>query len=271
LEGLALKWRHLAVTALALLLLAGGARLTAEQKKGRATGHDRRGGLAGKLGLTSEQKEKLHKIDQEFDQKEDPLEDKIRELRHEEHQAVWKVLTPEQREKAPGVMREAMEKELREVGDRLGLSDQQKERIHKVRAEYDRKIDQAAEKGGRSREQVRHLRQEEFAAIRKELTDAQRAKLPGIFREEAREWRDPAVRRDRLKALADKLDLSESQKKQIQQIHAKHDPEVSRLQEQLRDLHKHEHEAMGKVLTEDQRKKLHELREGRGGRSKTKS
>jgi len=261
-----MRWHQWVLTALAVLLLAGGNRVSAEKRKQAAQGHDRLAALAEKLGLSSDQKQQVGKIHHDYDQKEDKVEAQIRHQRHEEFEAVEKVLTPEQRKQVPGLLKAEREKELHQIGAKLHLSDQQKERIHKIRADYDSKIDKAgAGKGEKASEQVRHLRRQEFAAIRKELNDEQRAQVPGIFREEMRTWRDPAARRQRLKAIADKLGLSEDQRKQIHEIHAKHDPQVHQLHEQLRDLHHQEHEAVSKVLNDEQRQKLQELRKAREG------
>jgi len=261
-----MKWHLLG--ALAVLLLAGS--VSADDKKPPRAGHDRLEALAKALSLTSEQKEQVKKIRDDFDKKEDPLEHQVRHLRHEEHEAVEKVLTAEQRKKVPAILKAEMEKDLHEIAGKLSLTSTQKEHINKIRHEYDAKIDKLVKDGEKSAEQIRHLRREEFSAIRKELTEAQREKAPGILREEVREWRDPVVRRKRIKALQDKLDLSADQKKQVEQIHAKYDPQVEKLQTELRDLHKQEHEAMNKVFTEEQRKKMDELRKARQGKEKPK-
>jgi len=261
-----MKWHQWVLTALAVLLLAGGNRVSAEKRQQAAKAHDRLAALAEKLGLSSDQKEHIRKIHHDYDQKEDQVEAQIRHLRHEEFEALEKVLTPDQRKQVPGVLKAEREKELHAIGDKLHLSDQQKERIHKVRADYDSKIDKlAASKRDKAGEQIRHLRHQEFAAIHKELNEEQRAQVPGLFREEMRTWRDQAARRQRLKAVADKLGLSEDQRKQAKEVHAKYDSQTHQLHEQLRDLHRQEHEAISKVLTDEQRQKMQELRKGREG------
>jgi len=262
-----MKWHHLGV--FALLLLAGNW-LCADDKKPPAAGHDRLEALASKLGLSSEQKEKLKKIHDDFDKKEDPLEAQVRHLRHEEHEAAHKILTEEQRKKLPALMKAEMESELHDIAGKLSLTSKQREHIHKIRADFDAKIEKLGKEGEKAAAQVRELRHKEFEAIRHELTDAQREKVPGLFREEVREWRDPAQRRKHMKALQEKLGLSEEQKKEMDQLHAKYDPQLDKLHTELQELHKQEHEAMNKVFTEEQRKKLQELRQGSGSKEKPK-
>jgi len=253
--------------ALALLaLVAGAGRLSADDKKAEpARRHSRQEALAAKLGLSDEQKEQVKKIHHDFDQKEDALEHQLWSLHHEEREAVSKVLTSEQRAKAPELIRKGMEKELDKVADKLGLSSEQKQRVKKIHAGYAPKYRQlAGQKGKDTRGQFRHLRHEEFAAIRKELTAEQRAKLPGVVREEMHHWRDPAARRKVLKALGDKLGLSDEQKEQVKKAHEEYDPKIGKAVQQLAQVHKEEHEALEKVLTPEQRTKLRELRKGTG-------
>jgi len=264
---------RVAGAALALLVLvAGSGRLSADEKKAEAgRRHDRLEALAHRLGLSDQQKEQVRKIHHEFDQKEDPLEHQLWALHHEERQAIGKVLTKEQRAKVPEVFRAGMEKELDKVGARLGLSSDQKDQIRKIHAKYGPKFRELAkEKGEKSRGQFRHLRHEEFGEVRHVLNEEQRAKLPGVLRSEFRQWRDPAKRRQLLKAFADRIGLDDKQKEQVKEIHQKYDPQVQQLTDQLAKLHHQEREAVEKVLTAEQRTKLQELRKAHGSSSSGK-
>jgi Spy/CpxP family protein refolding chaperone len=262
---------RVAGAALALLaLVAGAGRLSADEKKSEAgKRHDRLEALAHRLGLNDKQKEEIRKIHHEFDQKQDPLEHQLWSLHHEERERIGKVLTKEQRDKVPGVFREGLEKELNRVGAKLDLSSDQKEQIRKIHAKYSPKFRELAQhKGGeKSRGQFRHLRHEEFAEVRHVLNEEQRAKLPGVLRSEFRQWRDPAKRRQLLKAFADRIGLDDKQKDQVKKIHEEYDPKVQQLTHQIAELHKQEHEAMEKVLTAEQRTKLQELHKAHGGSS----
>ena len=84
---------RVASTALALLVLMLWGGVTAGKETKR---HHRMEALAAKLNLTDQQKEKLNKIEEEFDRKEQPIENQLWTLHHEEHEAMAKVLTKEQ-------------------------------------------------------------------------------------------------------------------------------------------------------------------------------
>jgi hypothetical protein len=261
-----MRWQRLGVTALVPLLLAGAGRLSAADQPA-AKAHDRLEALGAKLGLSAEQKEAIRKIHAAYDQKEDKLEAEMRELRHRERDAAGQVLTEAQRAKARDLLKAAVEHELQEVAAKLGLSDEQKQKIAALRAEYDQKVRKLeGQQGEKAAAAVRDLRHQEFHAIGQELTEAQRAKAPGVLREELREWRNPAERREHLKGLADKLDLSAEQREKLQKIHADTDPKMDQLEAQLKELHREEHQAVEQVLTEEQRAKLQELRKARGGK-----
>jgi len=276
-----LMWHRIGVAALAILALwVGGSLLTAQEKadRPRAKGQDRLEVIAAKLGLSAEQKEKIRQIHDEFDSKRDKLEDQIRDLRQEERQAMSKVLTEEQRAKVPGVLKEEMEKgvlkeqlekELGEIADRLGLSQEQRQRIQKIRREYRDRIEEAEEeKGGKAYARIRELLRAEFEAIRKELTENQRARLPGILREEFEEMRESGAMRQRLRVIADKLDLSEDQRKELKEIHGRYDQKVDRLADEIRELRREEREAVTQVFTEEQRAKAREMFQRRDGEQK---
>jgi len=260
-----MRWQHLGVTALAILIVGGGSWLTAREKPG-AKAHDRVEALAAKLGLSDEQKEKIRKIHADFDPKADKLEAEIRELRHNEMEAASQVLTESQREKAKELFKVERQKELHNVEDKLGLSSEQKQTFEKIRAEYGEKIHKLeGQNGEKVAGEIRELRHREFAAIRQMLTEGQRAKAPGILREDFREWRNPADKRKRLEAIADKLDLSKEQRDKLEKIFNQHDQKRQKLVAQLRELHHDEHQAVEKVLTDEQRGKLQELLKARKG------
>jgi len=255
-------WHRFAVLAVATLALAAGG-LRAEEPKEPGKKHDRLEMLATKLGLDDKQKEELRKIHQEFDKKSDPVEHQIWALHHEEHEAIRKVLTDEQRTKAREAMKEMKEKEFEKLATKLGLSDDQKRKISEIREKYEPKFHELAamkEKGENVHKQFRELRHEFLDAVRPDLTEEQRAKLPILLREEHHYWRNPEVQREHLKAVLDKLDLSAEQKEKIKKIQDEYEPKIKDEVSQLKKLHHEEHEAMEKVLTAEQRTKWQELR-----------
>jgi Spy/CpxP family protein refolding chaperone len=259
-----MRWCRCGLLMGAILALAIAGRLAAEEPKADAgKKHDRVEALAAKLGLSDKQKEDIRKIREDFDKKTDPVEHQIWALHHEEHEAVRKVLTDEQRAKLPELFKEMREKEFEKLATKLGLSDDQKKKISKIREEYEPKFHELVamkQKGENVHKQFRELRHEFLDAVRPELTDEQKAKLPVLVREEHHYWRNPEARRERFKEIMAKLDLSADQKDQIKRIHAEYDPKIKEEVTQLKQLHHDEHEAMAKVLTDEQRTKWQEIR-----------
>jgi Spy/CpxP family protein refolding chaperone len=263
-EGMTMVHYRLAGLAAALLALAAGTgQFTADEPKGDADKrHDRLGALASKLGLSDQQKEELRKIHTDCDKEADPIEHQLWSLCHQEYQAMRQVLTEEQRNRVPELLKAMRDKELQKIGTELGLNEDQKQRIEKIREEYEKKFHDLAaekEKGEKVHKEFRHLRHEFIGAISPVLTDEQRGRLPVLMREEHRYWHNPAVRREHLRALADKLGVSAEQKEQLQRIQSEYEPKVEKLASQLKQMHQQQHAAMEKVLTPDQRTKFQEL------------
>src|ERR1700722_19794416 len=155
--------------------------------------HDRLEAATASLNLNDQQKTELQKVFASFDQKVDQVDKQLWTLNFQERQAVVQLLTPEQRAKLPEAIKPIKEKELNKIGVKLGLNDDQKQRIEKICEQYEPKFHELIQQQGQNVSQQFHqLRNQVFAAIRKELTTEQRAKLPGIFREEFQQWHNPA-------------------------------------------------------------------------------
>lgn len=259
-------WHRMAVTALAILALAVGGRLVADEPKAEppGKGHDRLEAMAAKLGLNDQQKEEIKKIHTDFDQKSSDIEHQLFALHHEEHEAMGKVLTDDQRAKLPGLLKAMRDKELEKIAGEIGLNADQTKKLETVREDRETKFHEVAgQQGDEARARFRELRHELFEAIGKELTAEQKEKLPGVLREEYHQWRDPVSRREHLKALGDELGLNDDQKGQIKKIHGDFDQKTEPLTAQLKETRQAEHAAVDKVLTDDQRTKLAELRKAR--------
>jgi len=258
-------WRRMAVTAFAILTLAAGGRLAADEPKAEppAKGHDRLDAMAAKLGLTDQQKNDIRTVHAEFDKKLSDAEHQLWTLHHEEHEAMSKVLTDDQRAKVPMVLKAARDKELQAIASKIGLTDDQTKKLEAVREEHETKFHELAAKGEEGRAQFHELRHVFFEAIGKELTDDQRAKLPGVLREEYHEWRDPATRRAHLKAIGDELGLTTEQKDSMKKIHSEYDEKTAKPAAELKQMREDEHAAVDKVLTPEQRTKVQELRKER--------
>ena len=267
-----MQWRRMAGAVLAVAALAVGGRLVADEPKAEPTakGHDRLDAMAAKLGLNDQQKEEIRKVHADFEPKLADAEHQLWTLHHEEHEAMSKVLTDEQRGKLPTVLKAAREKEMDKLADKIGLSDEQKKKLMEVCEEHEKQFHETAAKGDDGRKQYHELRHAFFEAIGKELTDDQRAKLPGVLREEYHQWREPETRREHLKAIGDELGLNDEQKDQIKKIHEEYDQKTEKPMAELKQLRQDEHAAADKVLTDEQRAKLQELRKEReSGEKKT--
>ncbi len=184
-------------------------------------------------------------------------------LHHEEHEAMSKVLTDEQRAKMPGILKAARDKELDAIAGKLGLNAEEKKKVEAVREEHETKIRELAAKGEEGRAEFHELRHALYEAIGKELTDDQRAKLPGVMREEYREFRDPEKRREHLKAVGDELGLNDAQREQLKTIHEEFDKKTAEPMAQLKQAREDEHKAVEAVLTPDQKTKLEDWRKQR--------
>jgi len=263
-----MMWHRMAVTALAMAAVAAGGWLVADEPKSEpAQGQGRRDRLdamAAKLGLNDQQKQEITKVFEDYRPKLADAEHKVWALHHEEHEAMSKVLDDKQRAELPKLLKAARDKELDEIATKLGLSADEKAKVEKVREEHEAKFHEAAAQAGdQGRTMYRELRRDFHEALGKELTAEQREKLPGVLREEFRDFRDPEKRREHLKAIGDELGLSAEQKDKMKQLHEEYDAKAKPLVEELHQVRHEEHEAVDKILTADQRTKLEELRKER--------
>ena len=262
--------RWIAGTAVVVLALMVGGRLLGEEKKARAEGKrfDLCNYIGDKLGLDEKQKEEIRKIRKDFEAKTDPLIDQLWTLHHEECEAMKKALTDEQCARLPAVLRAEKNKEFQKITSRLELNDEQKATLEKVREMYHKKFEELAqEKGENKAKEFRELRHEAFNAACQALKPDQCARLLGVMREEFRLWRDPEVRRQHLKAIADQLGLSEQQREQEQKILDEYNRKIEQPASELKHLFRDEHEHMEKVLTPEQRVKWMELKKNWGLRA----
>jgi Spy/CpxP family protein refolding chaperone len=262
------RFRFALLSVAVLALAASGGRFLADTKDEPVPKHDHLERLAVKLKLDEKQKEAIRKIHAEYDAKADPVEHQIWALHHQEHQAMHKVLTETQRAMVPEAMKGLADQEFQKASAGLKLTDEQKMKIDKIRAEYEPKFHELAadkEKGEKVHKEFRELRHKMVSAIRADLTEEQRDKLPAFVREEHRFWRNAESRHEMYKALGDKLGVTAEQKDQFRKLHEEYDPKAKALHAELKTLHHEEHAAIEKVFTEDQKAKWKELMKGRLG------
>jgi Spy/CpxP family protein refolding chaperone len=147
---------------------------------------------ADRLGLSSEQREKIRETHRGFMEKYHALNDERQELLQQEFKALGATLTPEQREKVKSFfedrvvvvggdlsrldesqiaqLRETIAERLNAVADRLGITAEQKEKIKETHAGF-------ADRYKAQRAQRRELRQGELDAVSAILTAEQREKV----------------------------------------------------------------------------------------------
>lgn len=251
-----------AVTVLtALALVAAPAFLTrarAEQPGGKDK--ERLTALAAKLGLSSEQQERIHKICSEAAEKAEPVEEQLWKLHHEALDSVRGMLTEEQREKLPAAIKAEVGKECRLLENKLGLSEDQRQKVAKVREEFEPKFREVCSQSTEAaRKQMRQLRSDFLSELRGVLSDDQKAKLFGVLRQEFHHWRDPVARHQHLEALAEHLGMNAEQKSQLQKVRSEYQPKVEQLATQLKETFQEERASIEKVLSDEQRTKAQEM------------
>jgi Spy/CpxP family protein refolding chaperone len=239
--------------------------LPAGTEKCQATGKKchRLEAVAARLGLTDEQKKDIAKICSSFHQQKAPLKEQLWRLYHEKRESTSKVLTEEQRARARQAIKDQWDKKWQAATAGLELTEEQRQRIDKVRQEYGTKFRELAAKKDSNREQLHRLRREKHESIRRELTAEQREKFHRLVRAEKRSWRNPAMRREFWKGVGEKMGVSAEQKTQLKTISREYARKMEKPASQLEQLRREQHAAVNKVLTKEQRAKLRRMREHR--------
>jgi len=257
-----------AVTAFTILALAaGGGRMVAQEERSTSEGtrFDRLEGLAAKLNLNDQQKQEVSKIQADFDKKAEPVQQRLWNLHQQEHAAMCKVLTEDQRTKLKDVLKAAWETEAQKVAAKLNLNDDQKQRMQKIREEYGPKFCALLEKQGEDTfKEFRELRSKAHREMHQVLSAEQRARMPAIMHEEFHKWHDAAARSEKLKIVADKLGVNNEQREQLQKIMTDYNRQMEQPTAQFKQMHRDEHAAIEKVLTPEQRAKFETLLKGKG-------
>jgi Spy/CpxP family protein refolding chaperone len=257
--------RRLAFTLFAVLL-AGG--VYADEAASKAKEHCILNAIAKKLGLSDQQRDQFRKIHDEFEAKAQPIQNELWKLRHEQHQAMKQVLTEQQRAELPNVIKMEMGNKLREIGDKLALTDDQRKQAEQLFNEYCTKFqDLDKEQGANVQGQFRALKHAEFEAFCGLLTDEQRVKLPGVLKEEMALWRSEDAQAKMRNEIAEKLNLTADQREKIEKICTEAGPKIEKQKTDLRQNWKDAHAAVAKVLTEEQRTKFLELTKEGGNKA----
>ncbi len=226
---------------------------------------------ADKLGLSSDQR---YQIKDRLTASTEKYRDQ-RHARHElvdaERKAISEILTPEQREKArhyfeqrvltAPIVQSVCER-LQAAAEKLALTPEQRKQILDTHETYDEKYDKLAD-------DRRELLKSELKAVGDTLTPEQREKVRNYFQDhlvvidvqldpnnpEAMAMLKESIA-DRLQAAAEKLGLSQEQRDKIKATYATFAANYTTQRDQREALRKEELNAMGAVLTPDQREKV---------------
>lgn len=256
-----MKSKPIAAMAVALLTMLVGAFCVNAQ----ANKHDQAAALAAALGLDNQQTEEIRKIYADFAAKIDPVEEQLWTAHHEARMELQKLLNDEQRAKAPQILREEKQKELRSIGTKVGLTEQQWKQVEGTLTQFENRFKElSAQKPEDARKQFRELKHEMCAAVGQELNDEQRVRLAGVIRDEFNQWQQPGFRREHVRAIEDKLGLTAEQKTQADKVVADCERAGEKPLAQLKELCQQERQAVDKVLTDAQRAKLNQIVKDRG-------
>jgi Spy/CpxP family protein refolding chaperone len=246
---------------------------------------------ADKLGLTSEQKDKIAAIRTSRAEQLKALRAERRSLLQDELKAISSILTPQQRDKVKELAEDRLEQaepsgsralprfvvahatlaeRLEAAADKLGLSAAQRRQIAEVHAQF-------AGKYLTLRSERRELLKEELKEVATVLTPEQRAEIKDvcedriIVAEVSSADRDKAdseaaIREsiaERLEAVSDKLGLTAEQRTKIRDIHASLAGKFKSQREQRRALRGEELKALTEILTPEQLKQAKDFVEDR--------
>jgi Spy/CpxP family protein refolding chaperone len=225
---------------------------------------------AEKLGLTSEQRQKMIETLSSHAEQHAALRAKCRQAAENEFKAIAAVLNPQQQQKARECIEErhviaAAAKSVADrvdaVADMLDLTADQRKQIAEIHSRF-------AAKYRALRSDRRELMQEELKAVGAKLTPEQREKVKDFCEDRVTiieaSGRDAieAVKAlkesiaERLEAVADKLDLSADQRNEIRGAHAAFADKFKAQREKRKTLRQEELQAIGATLTQEQRAKV---------------
>lgn len=237
----------------------------------RETMTERIQATAEKLALTPEQKSKIREVGTTFAEKYRANRTECRDLVEAEFKSIAKEMTPEERDKAKRFVEGRMMRaaavlsvadRLHAAADELGLTDEQRDKIRKIHAGFRDKYHALADRR-------RTLLHDEFTAIKGQLTSDQQDRMRDLCEDrvvvvgiavEPKKPDDIGQLRetiaDRLRATADMLGLSQTQRTAIRQIHAGFEEKYDAQKNQRRELRHEELKALGAILSPEQMAKV---------------
>lgn len=234
--------------------------------------------VGDKLGLTAEQREKIHETQTRFMEKARALRAERHDLLRSELAALDAILTPEQRQKAKDYvedrletrraeaverewphfaeMRDTVAERIQGAADSLGLTDNQRKQIRAACAPFREKF--RAERARR-----RALVEDQFKAIAAVLTPEQQRMAREAIEERCIRAQMAVAVADRLATAADRLGLNTDQRQRIIEAHRHFAEKYRALCDERCELLRDELKAIGAVLTPEQREKVKNFDEDR--------
>jgi Spy/CpxP family protein refolding chaperone len=223
------------------------------------------------IALTPEQRQKIRDMHEPFAEKYRANRTERRNLVEAEFKAITEQLTPEQREKARRyiegrVMHAAVAlsvaERLRAAAESLGLTQEQRSKIREIHSTY-------ADRYRALAHERRALLHDELKSIGEQLTSDQRERVHDLCEDrvvivgmESDPNDSDAIGHlretiaDRLRAVADRLGLTDEQRSKIREAHAGFAEKYEAQRTQRRDLRREELKAMGAVLSPEQMEKV---------------
>jgi Spy/CpxP family protein refolding chaperone len=225
---------------------------------------------ADRLGLTSEQRDKIAGIRSSHEDQFKALRAQRRSLLQEELKSINSILTPEQREKVkelaedrmeqaeqdrtPGlprfaVARATLAERVEAAADKLGLTSEQRKQIAQTLAAQ-------AEQHSALKLKCRDAIEDEFKAIAAFLTPAQQEKAREAIERRVLRAAAASSIADRLEAGADKLGLNADQRRRIARANTQFAGKQRAMRSERRELLEEELKGIAAALTPEQRDKI---------------
>lgn len=244
-------YRRYSILALVAALFSVAAAQAADDAAGK--NHCVLDAFAKKLEFTPEQKTQVAAIHEDAEKKLAPLCESIWLLHWTHHQNVLQILSAEQRNELPNIVKAERTRMLKQFSDKLALTDDQKAAVEKMCNEYGPKFQQLDPKDPKVSEKFQSLKSEHFEAFCRILTDDQRVKLPALIQEELQAGRTPSSKSELRNAMVEKLGLTDDQKQRLDKVCDEYATKIEEQKTRIRDLCKEKQAAIEKVLTEPQR------------------
>jgi Spy/CpxP family protein refolding chaperone len=227
-----------------------------------------------KINLTPEQMTKIREACAPFAEKYRAQRAERLQMIRDELKSVSAVLTPEQREKARGLIEarmvhspvvQTMTERMHALAEHLGINSEQLTKIRETHRGFAEQYDALDDDRD-------HLLQEELRAVSEILTPEQREKVSNFFADRVVMVGGDLSRLDegtiaqlketiaeRLEGVGEKLGLTTEQKEKIKEAHAGFAPKYRAQRDRRRELRQKELDALSAVLTADQREKVKDM------------